>query len=90
MELGMLYEFEAPKPWSEPHPWGQRTIERQRYHDAVQQIAEQEQVQRLRKNRSRHIVTGLLQQGRSDLDGLQQGSHLFDRALGLQQALQGR
>jgi alkanesulfonate monooxygenase SsuD/methylene tetrahydromethanopterin reductase-like flavin-dependent oxidoreductase (luciferase family) len=24
MELGLLYEFEAPKPWEGEHPWGQR------------------------------------------------------------------
>ena len=28
MELGMLYEFEAPLPWAGDHPWGQRTAER--------------------------------------------------------------
>ena len=28
MELGLLYEFEAPQPWAGDHPWGQRTAER--------------------------------------------------------------
>lgn len=39
MELGLLYEFEAPQPWDAPHPWGQRHAERKGYHDALQQIA---------------------------------------------------
>jgi alkanesulfonate monooxygenase SsuD/methylene tetrahydromethanopterin reductase-like flavin-dependent oxidoreductase (luciferase family) len=38
MELGLLYEFEAPQPWSEPHPWGQMHAERKGYHDAIEQI----------------------------------------------------
>ena len=38
MELGLLYEFEAPQPWDEPHPWGQRKAERKGYHDAIEQI----------------------------------------------------
>jgi len=38
MELGLLYEFEAPQPWDAPHPWGQRNAERKGYHDAIEQI----------------------------------------------------
>jgi alkanesulfonate monooxygenase SsuD/methylene tetrahydromethanopterin reductase-like flavin-dependent oxidoreductase (luciferase family) len=38
MELGLLYEFEAPQPWGEEHPWGQRNAERKGYHDALEQI----------------------------------------------------
>ena len=38
MELGLLYEFEAPQPWAEAHPWGQRHAERKGYHDAIEQI----------------------------------------------------
>ncbi len=40
MELGMLYEFEAPKPWAGDHPWGQRTAERKAYKDCIEQIGE--------------------------------------------------
>lgn len=39
MELGMLYEFEAPKPWAGEHPWGQRTAERASYANCIDQIA---------------------------------------------------
>jgi alkanesulfonate monooxygenase SsuD/methylene tetrahydromethanopterin reductase-like flavin-dependent oxidoreductase (luciferase family) len=38
MELGLLYEFEAPQPWDAPHPWGQRHAERKGYADAIEQI----------------------------------------------------
>ena len=38
MELGLLYEFEAPQPWDQPHPWGQRLAERKGYHEAIEQI----------------------------------------------------
>jgi alkanesulfonate monooxygenase SsuD/methylene tetrahydromethanopterin reductase-like flavin-dependent oxidoreductase (luciferase family) len=38
MELGLLYEFEAPQPWDAPHPWGQRNAERKGYHNAIEQI----------------------------------------------------
>lgn len=38
MELGLLYEFEAPKPWAGEHPWGQRTAERKAYKDCMEQI----------------------------------------------------
>jgi alkanesulfonate monooxygenase SsuD/methylene tetrahydromethanopterin reductase-like flavin-dependent oxidoreductase (luciferase family) len=38
MELGLLYEIEAPQPWAGDHPWGQRTSERQAYREAIQQI----------------------------------------------------
>ena len=38
MDLGMLYEFDAPQPWAGEHPWGQRTIERQIYQENIQQI----------------------------------------------------
>ena len=39
MELGLLYEFEAPQPWAGEHPWGQRTAERMAYKNCVEQIA---------------------------------------------------
>ncbi len=39
MELGMLYEFEAPKPWAGEHPWGQRYAERMAYKNCIEQIA---------------------------------------------------
>ena len=39
MELGLLYEVEAPKPWAGEHPWGQRTAERAAYRKALEQIA---------------------------------------------------
>ncbi len=38
MDLGLLYEFEAPQPWGEEHPWGQRNAERKGYHNAIEQI----------------------------------------------------
>jgi len=38
MELGLLYEFEAPQPWSGEHPWGQRNAERAAYRKAIEQI----------------------------------------------------
>lgn len=38
MELGLLYEFEAPQPWAGDHPWGQRTAERAAYKKALEQI----------------------------------------------------
>jgi alkanesulfonate monooxygenase SsuD/methylene tetrahydromethanopterin reductase-like flavin-dependent oxidoreductase (luciferase family) len=39
MELGLLYEIEAPQPWAGEHPWGQRMAERQAYRESLQQIA---------------------------------------------------
>jgi alkanesulfonate monooxygenase SsuD/methylene tetrahydromethanopterin reductase-like flavin-dependent oxidoreductase (luciferase family) len=38
MELGLLYEFDVPRPWAGDHPWGQRTAERQAYQDNIKQI----------------------------------------------------
>jgi len=38
MELGLLYEFDVPKPWAGDHPWGQRTAERAVYRDCIEQI----------------------------------------------------
>jgi len=38
MELGLLYEFEAPKPWAGEHPWGQRNAERNAYANCMEQI----------------------------------------------------
>jgi alkanesulfonate monooxygenase SsuD/methylene tetrahydromethanopterin reductase-like flavin-dependent oxidoreductase (luciferase family) len=38
MELGLLYEIEATKPWAGDHPWGQRMSERQAYADSIEQI----------------------------------------------------
>lgn len=39
MELGLLYEFEAPKPWAGEHPWGQRMAERAAYKNCIEQVA---------------------------------------------------
>ena len=39
MELGLLYEIEAPQPWAGDHPWGQRTAERAAYRESLEQIA---------------------------------------------------
>ena len=38
MELGLLYEFDCLQPWAHPHPWGQRTAERQAYKENIEQI----------------------------------------------------
>jgi len=38
MELGLLYEIEAPKPWAGTHPWAQRVAERTAYREAIEQI----------------------------------------------------
>ncbi len=38
MELGLLYEIEAPQPWAGDHPWGQRTAERRAYDMCLEQI----------------------------------------------------
>jgi alkanesulfonate monooxygenase SsuD/methylene tetrahydromethanopterin reductase-like flavin-dependent oxidoreductase (luciferase family) len=38
MELGLLYEIEAPKPWAGDHPWGQRMSERMAYKNCIEQI----------------------------------------------------
>jgi alkanesulfonate monooxygenase SsuD/methylene tetrahydromethanopterin reductase-like flavin-dependent oxidoreductase (luciferase family) len=38
MELGLLYEFDVPKPWAGEHPWAQRTAERATYRKALEQI----------------------------------------------------
>lgn len=38
MDLGLLYEFDVPKPWPGEHPWGQRTEERRIYKDNIEQI----------------------------------------------------
>ncbi|MEZ5734601.1 MAG: LLM class flavin-dependent oxidoreductase [Novosphingobium sp.] len=38
MELGLLYEFDAPQPWAGEHPWGQRVAERTAYRDNIEQI----------------------------------------------------
>jgi alkanesulfonate monooxygenase SsuD/methylene tetrahydromethanopterin reductase-like flavin-dependent oxidoreductase (luciferase family) len=40
MELGLLYEFEAPQPWNGEHPWGQRNAERDAYRNALEQIVQ--------------------------------------------------
>ncbi len=39
MDLGLLYEFEAPQPWEGAHPHGQRDAERRAYDMALKQIA---------------------------------------------------
>lgn len=38
MELGLLYEFDVPRPWPGEHPWGQRTEERRVYKENIEQI----------------------------------------------------
>jgi alkanesulfonate monooxygenase SsuD/methylene tetrahydromethanopterin reductase-like flavin-dependent oxidoreductase (luciferase family) len=39
MKLDLLYEFQPkPRPWSEPHPYGQRRAEQQTYDEAIEQI----------------------------------------------------
>ena len=38
MDLGLLYEFDAPQPWEEQHPWGQRMAERRVYRESIEQI----------------------------------------------------
>ncbi|HKT76547.1 MAG TPA: LLM class flavin-dependent oxidoreductase [Sphingobium sp.] len=38
MELGLLYEFDVPRPWAGEHPWGQRIGERTAYRDNIEQI----------------------------------------------------
>jgi alkanesulfonate monooxygenase SsuD/methylene tetrahydromethanopterin reductase-like flavin-dependent oxidoreductase (luciferase family) len=38
MELGLLYEFDVPRPWAGEHPWGQRTEERRVYKENIEQI----------------------------------------------------
>jgi alkanesulfonate monooxygenase SsuD/methylene tetrahydromethanopterin reductase-like flavin-dependent oxidoreductase (luciferase family) len=38
MELGLLYEIEAAKPWAGEHPWGQRNSERAAYRESIGQI----------------------------------------------------
>ena len=38
MDLGLLYEFDVPQPWSAAHPWGQRMEERRVYKENIEQI----------------------------------------------------
>lgn len=38
MDLGLLYEFDAPQPWEGEHPWGQRMAERKTYRENIEQI----------------------------------------------------
>jgi alkanesulfonate monooxygenase SsuD/methylene tetrahydromethanopterin reductase-like flavin-dependent oxidoreductase (luciferase family) len=38
MELGLLYEFDVPQPWTGEHPWGQRMAERAVYRESLEQI----------------------------------------------------
>ena len=38
MDLGLLYEFDAPQPWEGQHPWGQRMAERRVYRESIEQI----------------------------------------------------
>ena len=39
MKLDLLYEIDAPKPWTGSHPSGQRAAEQRAYREAVEQIA---------------------------------------------------
>ena len=38
MDLGLPYEIDAPQPWAQAHPWGQRTGGRQAYKECIEQI----------------------------------------------------
>lgn len=39
MKLDLLYEIDAPKPWTDgPHPYGQRRREQRAYREAIEQI----------------------------------------------------
>jgi len=38
MKLDLLYEIQAPKPWTKPHPFGQREAEQRAYFDALEQV----------------------------------------------------
>lgn len=38
MKLDLLYEIDVPKPWSGPHPYGQREAEQRAYREAFEQI----------------------------------------------------
>ncbi|MCW2892353.1 MAG: Luciferase-like monooxygenase [Actinomycetia bacterium] len=38
MELDLLYEIDAPKPWPGKHPYGQRAVEQAAYREAIEQI----------------------------------------------------
>lgn len=38
MKLDLLYEVDVPKPWSKPHPYGQREAEQTAYEEALEQI----------------------------------------------------
>jgi alkanesulfonate monooxygenase SsuD/methylene tetrahydromethanopterin reductase-like flavin-dependent oxidoreductase (luciferase family) len=38
MKLDLLYEIDVPKPWSKPHPYGQREAEQKAYKEAFEQI----------------------------------------------------
>ena len=38
MKLDLLYEIDVPKPWSKPHPHGQREAEQRAYREALEQI----------------------------------------------------
>jgi alkanesulfonate monooxygenase SsuD/methylene tetrahydromethanopterin reductase-like flavin-dependent oxidoreductase (luciferase family) len=38
VKLDLLYEIDVPKPWSKPHPYGQREAEQRAYREAFEQI----------------------------------------------------
>jgi len=38
VKLDVLYEVDVPKPWSKPHPYGQREAEQRAFREALQQI----------------------------------------------------
>jgi alkanesulfonate monooxygenase SsuD/methylene tetrahydromethanopterin reductase-like flavin-dependent oxidoreductase (luciferase family) len=38
VKLDLLYEIDVPKPWSGPHPYGQREAEQRAYREAFEQI----------------------------------------------------
>ena len=44
MKLDLLYEIDVPKPWSKPHPYGQREAEQKAYREAIEQIRLGDQV----------------------------------------------
>jgi alkanesulfonate monooxygenase SsuD/methylene tetrahydromethanopterin reductase-like flavin-dependent oxidoreductase (luciferase family) len=38
VKLDLLYEIDVPKPWPQPHPYGQREAEQRAYAEALEQI----------------------------------------------------
>lgn len=38
MKLDIMYEIDAPKPWNDPHPYGQRQAEQRAYAESLDQV----------------------------------------------------